>query len=157
MTDPLLERQLALQEEAAAVLDDLELVPLLQTVGDPIKVGSMALGLMVTRDIDMTVLCPELDATRVFEAIRALSSHPRVRELRFRNDTGHWNVTTPAPNQIIGELVDHGVRDPAFCARLCGWLQGAIEATGGQGGVVTETACKCRGQARCTFELTWRP
>ena len=45
--DPLLERQRALQEEAAAVLDDLELLPLLRTVGDPIKVGSMALGLMV--------------------------------------------------------------------------------------------------------------
>jgi hypothetical protein len=72
------------------------------------------------------------------------------------HDTGHWNVTNPAPNRIVGELVDHGIRDPAFCARLCGWLQGAIEATGGQGGVVTETACKCRGQARCTFELTWR-
>lgn len=89
--DPLVERQRALQEEAAAVLDDLELLPLLQTLGDPVKVGSVALGLMVARDIDLTILCPELDAGRVFEVVQPLVAHPRVRELRFRNDTGHWN------------------------------------------------------------------
>ncbi len=100
MDDPLLERQRALQEEAASVLEDLELLPLLRTVGDPIKVGSMALGLMVQRDIDMTILCRELDPTRVFEAIKSLSSHPRVRELRFRNDTGHWNVDPNYPDGV---------------------------------------------------------
>lgn len=87
--DPLVERQRALQEEAAAVLDDLELLPLLQTLGDPVKVGSVALGLTVARDIDLTILCPELDAGRVFEVVQPLVAHPRVRELRFRNDTGH--------------------------------------------------------------------
>jgi hypothetical protein len=73
------------------------------------------------------------------------------------HDTGRWTVSSPAPNRIIGELIDHGVRDPAFCARLIGWLHGAIEATGGKDAIVTETACKCRRHPHCTFELTWRP
>ena len=36
-----LDAQQALQDEAAAVLDDLELLPLLKPVGDPVKVGSL--------------------------------------------------------------------------------------------------------------------
>jgi hypothetical protein len=98
--DPLLERQRALQEQAAAVLDDLELLPLLQSIGDPVKVGSVALGLMVKRDIDLTILCPELDTARVFEAVQPLATHPRVRELRFRNDTGDRNVDPAYPDGV---------------------------------------------------------
>ena len=98
--DPLLERQQALQEEAAAVVADLGLQPLLARVGRPVRVGSVALGLMVARDIDFTVLCTEVDATRVFEAIGPLAAHPRIRELRFRNDTGHWNVDPDYPDGV---------------------------------------------------------
>ena len=43
---------------------------------------------------------PELGPTRVFEAIKALPSHPRVRELRFRNDTGHWNEDPNYPDGV---------------------------------------------------------
>jgi len=98
--DALVERQQALQNEAAAVLDDLGLLPLLHEIGRPVQVGSLALGLMVARDIDLTILCPELDVTRIFEAIGPLAAHPRVRELRFRNDTGHWNVDPDYPDGV---------------------------------------------------------
>jgi hypothetical protein len=60
MKDPL-ERERQLQDEAAAVLADLELLPLLQQLGRPVQVGSVPLGLMVAHDIDLTVLCSELD------------------------------------------------------------------------------------------------
>ena len=63
MTDPL-EREQQLREEAAAVLADLELLPLLEQLGRPVQVGSVPLGLMVARDIDLTVRCAALDATR---------------------------------------------------------------------------------------------
>jgi hypothetical protein len=53
MTDPL-ERERQLQDEAAVVLADLELLPLLQQLGRPVQVGSVPLGLMVARDIDLT-------------------------------------------------------------------------------------------------------
>jgi hypothetical protein len=96
--DPLLERQGALQREAAAVVADLALDSVLRQVGRPVQVGSAALGLMVARDIDFTVLCAELDAGRVFAAAGRLAEHPRVHELRFRNDTGHWNVDPDYPD-----------------------------------------------------------
>jgi len=60
---------------------------------------------MVARDIDLTILCPVLDATRMFEAIRPLAAHPRVLELRFRNDTGHWNVDPGRSRRLV--LVQH--------------------------------------------------
>lgn len=40
----LVERRQALQNEAEAVLDDLGLLPLLQEIGRPVQVGSVALG-----------------------------------------------------------------------------------------------------------------
>lgn len=82
------------------MLDDLASLPLLREIGRPIQVGSVALGLMVARDIDLTILCPVLDATRVFDAIRPLAAHPRVRELRFRNDAGLWNVDADDPDGV---------------------------------------------------------
>ena len=108
MKAPLLERQRALPDEAAAVLEDLELLPLLRTVGDAIKVGSMAPGLMVARDIDLTILCPELDPTRVFRRSRRFVAS-RVRGLRFRNDTGRWNEDPNSPDGVRGT----GLRDRA--------------------------------------------
>jgi len=73
------------------------------------------------------------------------------------HDTGRWIVTSPAPNKFIGELHDFAVRDEGFCARLRGWLAGAVELTGGKNAVVTETKCACRGQERCVFSVTWDP
>ena len=101
---PLLERQQALQEEAAAVLDDLDLLPLLQSVGRPVQVGSVALGLMVAPDIDLTILCRELDADALFNAIGPLAGHPRVRELHYRNDTEHWNTDADYPDGVYWGL-----------------------------------------------------
>jgi hypothetical protein len=71
------------------------------------------------------------------------------------HDTGRWEVSSTGPGNIIGELHDYAVRDEAFCARLRGWLQGAVEATGGKKAIVSETRCACRGHDRCVFELTW--
>ena len=89
-----------MQDQAAAVLADLELLPLLGQFGRPVQVGSVPLGLMVARDIDLTVLCPDLDAARIFDAARPLAAHPRIRELRFRNDTGAWNVDPAYPDGL---------------------------------------------------------
>jgi hypothetical protein len=71
------------------------------------------------------------------------------------HDTGRWVVKTPAPNRIIGELHDFAVRDDAFCARLRGWLHGAVEMTGGAQTRITEVRCAGRGEGQCVFELAW--
>jgi hypothetical protein len=48
---------------------------------------------MAWRDIDFNVLCDPLSAGRAFEVIRPLASHPRVKKLRYSNETAHFNPT----------------------------------------------------------------
>ena len=98
------ERQQQLQLEAAAVLKDLEIIELLSVVGRAVQVGSVALELMVWREIDLTVLCPRLDLEQIFELGARLASHPRVRGLQFRNDTGDWNQDPNYPDGLFWEI-----------------------------------------------------
>ncbi|HET6335359.1 MAG TPA: hypothetical protein VFG30_19170 [Polyangiales bacterium] len=72
------------------------------------------------------------------------------------HDTGKWHVQTLTSERMLGELRDFAVRDPAFCARLCGWLQGAIELTGGDRATVTEVRCMNRNDDHCAFALEWK-
>jgi hypothetical protein len=91
----ILKKQAELQVEADAIVGALHLDTLLRTAGDPVRVGSSALGLMVRRDIDITVVCERLDpATRrtVAEIAGELMLDSRVGALRFRNDSGVWNI-----------------------------------------------------------------
>lgn len=91
----ILKKQAELQVEADAIVGALHLDALLRTAGDPVRVGSSALGLMVRRDIDITVACERLDpATRrtVAEIAGELMLDSHVGALRYRNDSGVWNV-----------------------------------------------------------------
>src|SRR5487761_664487 len=98
-------RQAALQREADEVIGDLELVELLAAVGRPVRTGSSALGLMVQRDIDVTVICDSLDIAPVTAIGCALASHPRVHRVLFRNDTGAWNTDPRYPDGLyLGPL-----------------------------------------------------
>ena len=94
MTDPI-EAQALLQAEADDMVRALDLQSLLSPLGRPIRVGSSAMGLMVRRDIDITVVCAKLDA-RALEAFsgiaaRLMQNSTNVESVRFRNDTGVWN------------------------------------------------------------------
>ncbi|MEV7026925.1 hypothetical protein [Kitasatospora sp. NPDC093558] len=99
----LVQQQDELQVEADEVNKDLGLDEALGRVGDPVRVGSAALGLMVRRDLDVTVVCPRLDAG-VHEAVAGigarLAMHERVRQVRFRNDTGAWNTDPGYPDGL---------------------------------------------------------
>lgn len=91
----LLTAQRLLQHEAAAVVADLRLDRTLSVLGNPVRTGSSALGLMVRRDIDITTGVPNLDdaAKDAIAALGArLSRHDRVRRVVFRDDTGGWNA-----------------------------------------------------------------
>jgi len=91
----LLARQSALQAEADAAVADLDLADDLAAIGKAVRVGSSALGLMVKRDVDLTVACEKLDGATL-EAIRTLglriARHPRVWQLTLRDDSGEWNI-----------------------------------------------------------------
>ncbi|WAL67786.1 hypothetical protein ORV05_08440 [Amycolatopsis cynarae] len=98
----LLARQDALQEEAEAVHQDLGL-DRLGELGKPVRVGSAALGLMVRRDLDLTVICPALDdetADAVARLGAHLIGHPLVRVVTLRDDTGHWNTDPAYPDGL---------------------------------------------------------
>ena len=96
----LLARQDALQAAADDVVADLGLMRILEAIGQPIRTGSAALGLRVACDIDMTTLCPSLDATAIFTAATPLAGHPRVQRMLFRNDTGRWNTDAAYPDGL---------------------------------------------------------
>ncbi|RLU83569.1 hypothetical protein CTZ27_28120 [Streptomyces griseocarneus] len=99
----LMKGQEALRAEADEVAGDLGLAELLARCGEPVRVGSSALGLMVRRDIDITVICPALDpaAKRAVADVGAvLAVHDRVRQVRFRDDTGHWNTDPRYPDGL---------------------------------------------------------
>ncbi|KAA5826024.1 hypothetical protein ABT337_26055 [Saccharopolyspora hirsuta] len=100
--DPLA-RQRELQTEADLVHTDLRLGELLGALGEPVRVGSAALGLMVRRDLDITVICPRLDpaAKSAVAGVGAeLAVHDRVRQVRFRDDTGCWNTDPRYPDGL---------------------------------------------------------
>ncbi len=71
-------------------------MPLLSGIGRPVRVGSSALGLMVRRDIDITVIAPRLDGATLAAlagiGARLMAEDGMVGGVRFRNDAGHWNV-----------------------------------------------------------------
>jgi len=96
--EELLARQRQLQAEAAAMVEELNLIPLLKAAGIPVKVGSAALGLMTWRDLDMTVVCSKLDIAAISGIASRLMSNPRVRHMKFMNDTGNWNTDPVYPD-----------------------------------------------------------
>jgi hypothetical protein len=91
----LLAAQSLLQAEADRLVDTLRLDDLLARIGRPVRVGSSALGLMVRRDIDITVICPDLGPANlaVFADTGAelMQRTDCVISVRFRNDSGKWN------------------------------------------------------------------
>ena len=84
-----------MQAEADELVALLDLHHLLAKIGRPIRVGSSAMGLMVRRDIDITVTCDRLDGAAI-EAFANFGAHlmrqiEYVGTVKFRNDTGSWN------------------------------------------------------------------
>jgi hypothetical protein len=72
------------------------------------------------------------------------------------HDTGRWEFDAQGgEKKICGRLHDFAVNDPAFCARLRGWVSGAVELTGGRNAQVVESRCTTRGQAFHEYTGTW--
>ena len=95
----LLADQAHLQAEADEVLADLNLVATLAAVGMPHSVGSRALRVMVRRDIDLTIACEGSTCASCTDSA-SVALHTRVRVLRFRDDTGEWNVHRLYPDGV---------------------------------------------------------
>lgn len=89
----LLQRQQELQGESQRVLEELNLLALLSKAGVVRQVGSSVLGLMVWRDIDLAISSNGINIARVWETLQPLYTHPRVRRIRYLNESGSYNST----------------------------------------------------------------
>lgn len=89
----LLHWQETLQAEAQTILANLDLIERLAAAGSVRLVSSAALGLMVWRDIDISVSCPGLSADRAVEIIRPFYSHPWIKRIRYLKECGQLNPT----------------------------------------------------------------
>ncbi|WP_010491786.1 hypothetical protein [Paenibacillus elgii] len=96
----LLTRQHELQMEAKAVAKELKIDELLSSAGQPVRVGSAALGLMVWRDLDITVVCSKLNIDVVTRIASEIMVRQGVREVRFLNDSGVWNTDPGYPDGL---------------------------------------------------------
>lgn len=94
----LLERQDALQAEARQVVAELDLVALLGRAGRPEQIGSAVSGLMVWRDLDLSVVCGTLTREGAFETMYPLLTGARVLRAEYRNETGRH-----APAELRGD------------------------------------------------------
>jgi hypothetical protein len=83
--DAILERAAYRQRVAEHILTELELRERWARFGDPIIVGAVACGLVVSPDIDMEVYCPELRIEDGFEVLQQCAVHPNVIKARFSN------------------------------------------------------------------------
>jgi hypothetical protein len=72
------------------------------------------------------------------------------------HDSGNWELGVVNENALWGRLSEYQVCDRCFCARLRGWIQGAVHMTGGQDVRVVESRCRCDGSPYCHFDITWR-
>jgi len=95
MTDPdkLLARQAALQSEATRVLLELDLVERLAAAGVVEQIGSSVSGLMVWRDLDLSVTGPEMTLERILDALRPVVLDPGVLQVLYRRETGPRSPT----------------------------------------------------------------
>ncbi|MFC4244423.1 hypothetical protein ACFOYW_13680 [Gryllotalpicola reticulitermitis] len=103
MAEPWDLEQARLQERAEDVRRSLGLDEALGQLGTATLVGSAALGVMVARDVDVTVSVTALGPDELLAISRlaaSLAIHSAVREVRFRNDTGAWNIDANYPDGV---------------------------------------------------------
>ena len=97
--EALLHRQQMLQAEAARVIEELALIPVLSRAGPSYPIGSSATGLMVWRDIDINVESPQISSNKAWETMSTLAAHPRVHRIRYLNECRGFNPTGEARDE----------------------------------------------------------
>jgi hypothetical protein len=95
----LFRRATALQSEADEVMRTLDVMAMLGVLGQPERVGSSVSGLMVWRDIDVTVRCRDVTLERVWDALKPLLVNPRITRLNYSNETGARSPTGEPADQ----------------------------------------------------------
>jgi hypothetical protein len=107
----LLRRAEALQSEAGDVMRTLDLMSMLAVLGQPEQIGSSVSGLMVWRDIDVTVRCQDVTLAQVWDALRPLLRNRRVTRLSYSNETGARSPTGDPADQRFYFVIHYGTAE----------------------------------------------
>ena len=122
----LLARQQELQSEAKLVLEDLNLIATLASLGKPQRIGSSVTGLMVWRDIDCNVVTPQLSIADAFAVTGQIATHPRVSKVLYLNESGEFNPTGAARDErYYFSLTYAPVQGDAWKIDISFWLNDA--------------------------------
>ena len=127
MIDLLLQQD-RLQKEARAVIERLKQIDFLGQFGKVQIVGSVALGLMTWRDIDIEVVKkPEID--EFLETAKYLLIFPNVRQITLENHTK--DVGNDKPNGLyLGTRAHFKTVIPCLTRNLYKWIPAFAGMTG---------------------------
>lgn len=85
-----------LEKEAKSVLKDTNLIKLLSKHGKVEIVGSLALGLLVWRDIDIDVVIDKnFDTDKYFRTVIELFHHKNIKDLRLIDNRTSFEINRP--------------------------------------------------------------
>ncbi|SFH55778.1 hypothetical protein SAMN05421678_12168 [Actinopolymorpha cephalotaxi] len=72
--------------QARQVLDELNFLDRWRTVGDPVVVGSVALGAVVRPDVDLEIYTGSPSIRDGFGVVADLAEQPKVRAMRYKDE-----------------------------------------------------------------------
>ncbi|HEY2510922.1 MAG TPA: 4-vinyl reductase [Polyangiaceae bacterium] len=70
-------------------------------------------------------------------------------------DSGRWVIERAGAKHAVGHLEEWGEPDAVLCREVRGYLTRTFELTGARQVTMQHTACRARGDARCTFVGRW--
>lgn len=73
-----------------------------------------------------------------------------------QHTSGHRIYEKSGPTSAIVRHFDPEEVDPDDCLTTVGWLERAVELSGGRGTIVDEVACRGRGAPHCEFRISWK-
>jgi uncharacterized protein (TIGR02265 family) len=72
-----------------------------------------------------------------------------------QHSTGRRTCERAGERVAVVRTFDAGEADAEDCLTAVGWLQRAIELSGGREARVVETQCRARGAAHCEYRCSW--
>jgi hypothetical protein len=124
----LLRQQRALQDEAAAVIAELDLGRRLNTFGPAHMTGSFVSGLMVWRELDIMFLGgPDLSPTDVLAGLARLVALPGIVGFEYVDERGHRSPTGQPRDERFHVSVTYLRSGDTWRLDLTFWLHDAHE------------------------------
>jgi hypothetical protein len=77
-----------------------------------------------------------------------------IRVWRQYHDSGSWEFLRVEP-KLLRARVSEFIADEAWCVGFCGFLERAVELTGGKEARCKHPRCRGRGDTVCEFEGSW--